>query len=124
MPIRGIARSEWASRSTVWRKAAPSRPPEPASAASAERFERAIRIEHLEADTGPRVDVVERLAVRALFEIESHLYPPLKESLHDSVCARSGSDCARPGRVVQTLPFVGRPQAARSAGSARAKPRR
>src|SRR5450631_155275 len=97
--------------------------PKPTSAASTEGFQRAIRIEHLEADTGQRVDVVERLTACALFGIENHVCPPLKESLHDSVCARRGSDCTSwPRRAGAAV--VGRPQAARSEGSARATPRR
>jgi hypothetical protein len=38
-------------------------------------------------------------------QTESHVCPP-NGSLHDSMCARSGSDWARPARVEQTLPFV------------------
>ena len=52
VPIRCVARSERASRRTVWREAPTTRPPEPAAAASAERLQRAVGIEHLDADAG------------------------------------------------------------------------
>jgi hypothetical protein len=63
VPIRCVTRSKWPRRRTVWRKAAPTRPPKPTAAASAERLQRSVRIKDLEADAGPRVDVEERLAL-------------------------------------------------------------
>jgi hypothetical protein len=63
VPIRCVARSKRASRRTVRRTATSARPPKPTSAAPAECFQRAVRIEYFDADAGPRVDVKERLAL-------------------------------------------------------------
>src|SRR5450631_1976697 len=108
--------------------------PKPTSAASTEGFQRAIRVEHLEADTGPRVDVVERLTACALFGIESHVCPPLREParqraqwLRSGWCwpRRAGDTARRPEgdrrRVRGALAVL---YAAISEGSARARPRR
>ena len=67
--IRCVARSKWASWRAVWRKAAPARPPKPTGTTPAERFQRAVRIKHFDADAGPRVDIVERLMGCALSEV-------------------------------------------------------
>ena len=70
VPIRCVARSERTSRRTGWRTAAPAGPPEPTSAAPAERLQRAVGVEHLDGGAGLRMDVEERLtaqrAVRTL----------------------------------------------------------
>src|SRR5947208_9202780 len=66
VPIRCVARGEWASRRPVWRKPAPARPPKPTSAAFAERLQVAVGVEHFDAGAGPRVDVEERLMACAL----------------------------------------------------------
>ena len=59
--IRSVARCEWASRRSVWRKPALARPPKPTSTAFAERLKRAVGIEHFDAGASPRVDIEERL---------------------------------------------------------------
>ena len=61
VPICCVARSEWTGRRAGWRKAPPARPPKPAGPAPAERFQRAVGVEHFDAGAGPRVDVVDRL---------------------------------------------------------------
>src|SRR3954470_14207126 len=61
VPIRCVARSEWASRRTAWRKPAPARPPEPTSTALAKRLQRAVGVEHFDAGARPRVDIEQRL---------------------------------------------------------------
>ena len=61
MLIGRVARGKRASRRTVWREPASTRPPKPTGAASPERLQRAVGIEHLNAGAGPRVDVVKRL---------------------------------------------------------------
>ena len=42
VPICCVASSKWAGRRTVWRTAAPARPPKPTCTALAERFQRAV----------------------------------------------------------------------------------
>jgi hypothetical protein len=61
--IRRIARRKRTDRRAFGREPAPTRPPEPTGAASAERLQRSVRIKDLKADAGPRVDVKERLAL-------------------------------------------------------------
>src|SRR5438552_11703153 len=65
VPIRCVARSEWASRQSIWRKPAPARPPEPTSTALAEGFQRPVGVEHFDAGPRPRVEE-ERLMASAL----------------------------------------------------------
>ena len=63
-----------AGRRALRRKAAPARPPEPSSAASPERFQRAIGIEHFDAYARPWVDVEQWFMT--LFRVGSHRLPP------------------------------------------------
>jgi len=82
-----IARGKWTSRPAVWRKPAPTRSPKPTTAASAERFQRAVGVEYFDAGAGPRVDVEERLMRYALLHARGHRMSPIRESrtAHDQV---------------------------------------
>jgi len=61
---RPVTRSEWPSRRAIWWEPPPTRPPKPASAASAERLQRAVRIEDLDRGAGQRMNVVDWLTAR------------------------------------------------------------
>jgi hypothetical protein len=81
LAISRITSREWATRWTVWRKAASARPPKPTRAASPERLQRAIRKEDLYADARLRVDVVERLMPCALLHDRSHRMSPRERAV-------------------------------------------
>src|SRR5258708_22443258 len=100
MAIRCIGCGKWASRRAVWRKAAPARPPKPTRAVSAERFQRAVGVENLDAGAGLWVDVVERLTASALLEIGSHRMSPLGQSPRSSVVCELRNAVAHIGLIL------------------------
>jgi hypothetical protein len=56
--IRGVARWERATSSSLWWEAAPARPPKPTSTTPAEGFQRAVDKENFDAGASHWVDVV------------------------------------------------------------------
>jgi hypothetical protein len=64
--IGSVASSKWASWRTAWREAAPARPVKPTSTVPAERFQRAVGIEHFDAGARLEVNVVDWLMGCAL----------------------------------------------------------
>ena len=66
VPIRRVARGERTTRRTIRRGAAPTRPPKPTCAASAERLHDAVGVEHFDGDAGLWVNVEERITAWAV----------------------------------------------------------